>query len=140
MFLPSLCLIGLRLQFVDFLAESIDFVTARLLVLVRSNEGGEFVINLSNRLAGHLKSILRGLALFALKSVDFYLELELELPTLQFIDSFESSFASHADTERARFRVRMEPQKIWHEGKKTHLAHASSTKSIAESGSRRAVR
>ena len=119
MFLPSLCLIGLRLQFVDFLAESIDFVTARLLVLVRSNEGGEFVINLSNRLAGHLKSILRGLALFALKSVDFY----LELPTLQFIDSFESSFASHADTKRARFRVRMEPQKFWQEGKRKRTLH-----------------
>ena len=91
MFSPSLCLIGLRLQFVDFLAESIDFVAARLLVLVRSNEGYKFVINLINCPAGRLQSILRGLVLFALKSVDFHLE--LELPTLQFIDSFGSSFA-----------------------------------------------
>ena len=91
MFLPSLCLIGLRLQLVDFLAESIDFVAARRLVLVRSNEGDKFVIDLSNCPAGHLRSILRCLVLFALKSMDFYLE--LQLPTLQFIDSFGSSFA-----------------------------------------------
>src|SRR5260221_1389859 len=128
-FVPSLRLIGLRLQFIDFLADSINFVAARLLVLVRSNEGGEFVTNLRNCLAGHLQSVLRGLVFFALKSVDFHLE--LELPTLQFIDRLGSSFASHADTIRVRFRIRIERQKA-RKRNEPCTRDAASTKTIAE--------
>lgn len=93
---PSLSLVGLRLQSIDLLAKIVDFVSAGPLDLVRSNEGTEFFVDLGNCPAGYLQSLFRSLIGFALEGTDFHLE--LDLPALEFVDCFWNSFASHADT------------------------------------------
>lgn len=127
-------IVGFRLELVDPAANVVDLIAMVLLGFVSSLEGLQLVVDVRNSLARDLESLLRGFVFLAFKSMDF--DLELEFATLKLVDGLGSSLASDTYTIKSS-SVCME---VLIRRGETYLAQASSTRSIAESGSRREVK
>ena len=131
---PAFCFVGLGLELVDTLADVLNLVTAPLLGFVRGLKGLELVLDVGDGFAGFDETFLGGFVLLALEGVD--LDLKLELAALKLVDSLGSSFTGYANTTRYTL---VKVQYI-RKSQEAYLAHASSTKSMAESGRRLDVR
>ena len=131
---PAFCFVGLGLELVDTLADVLNLVTAPLLGFVRGLKGLELVLDVGDGFAGFDETFLGGFVLLALEGVD--LDLKLELATLKLVNSLGSSFTSYANT----IGYTLVKVQYIRKSQEAYLAHASSTKSIAESGRRLDVR
>ena len=93
---PSLGFVSLRFQFIETPTCFGDFVASVLLVLVRRLERGELILNVSDGLPSSLQAFLAGFVLLPFQSV--YLNFELQLPPLEFVNRLGCGLASDTNT------------------------------------------
>lgn len=92
---PALRFVRLRLQLINPLADTLDFVATRFFRFILRQKRAQFVFDVGDCLACNGETLFRSFVFLALERVD--LNLELELPSLELVDCFWSRLTGNAD-------------------------------------------